>query len=672
MNYKDKDDLVNTMRRLKICVLIPTYNNAGTLRDVISSVMNYAKDIIVVNDGSTDDTLKILEELKDSVTIVSYETNRGKGHALKMGFKKAIDSGYNYAITMDSDGQHYAEDLPKFVEAIAGNYGALIVGERDLSNVDINGKSSFANKFSNFWFCVQTGKRLKDTQTGYRAYPLHHLHALSLLTSRYEAELELLVFASWNGVEIISIPINVYYPPQSERISHFKPALDFTRISILNTILCIGAIVYGLPARMWNAIRYRRLFKGDFKPFTHKRGERKDASITLERLVRSIYGMVYFGFLSTCVITPIVNLYFSIGKTTEAKRLRLHKMLRDISHSLVRKFPGCKTIIENPHAVDFTKPALIICNHQSHLDIPVLLSVHRKLIFLTNDWVWNSSFYGKIIHNAEFIPVSAGLDEVLPKLRDLKERGYSIMVFPEGTRSADCSIKRFHQGAFHLAKELEMDIIPMALHGAGHYLPKNDFMFRKGMITLRIMPRISQNEINHLALRQQASFFRKMLKETLEDLENRKETSEYFKSLILYKYAYRGWDTVHRCKKILKKYSEYSDIIDTSRGYNKVAIVNSGIGVFALLYALVNKDTEVFAYESNINDYHIAAETAGLPSNLHYIHAVWNSEYNLYEVKPDAVILLDSRSGCPAKDIIPIREYDGSESVYHQIMEAGL
>ena len=218
MTYTDKDDLIATSRRYKICVLIPTYNNAGTLRDVITDVLNYSSDVIVVNDGSTDSTRQILQSFGETITVVDYKNNKGKGTALKRGFKKALELGYEYAITIDSDGQHYPDDLPKFIQAIAENEGSLIVGERDLSNVDINGKSSFANKFSNFWFCVQTGRNLKDTQTGYRAYPLKHLHGLSLLTSRYEAELELLVFASWNGVNIISIPIRLYYPHQSERL----------------------------------------------------------------------------------------------------------------------------------------------------------------------------------------------------------------------------------------------------------------------------------------------------------------------------------------------------------------------------------------------------------------------------------------------------------------------
>ena len=91
---------------------------------------------------------------------------------------------------------------------------------------------------------------LKDTQTGYRLYPLRKLHGLSLLTSRYEAELELLVFSSWHGVDIISEEVSVYYPPREERVSHFRPVADFTRISVLNTILCVLAIVYALPLKI--------------------------------------------------------------------------------------------------------------------------------------------------------------------------------------------------------------------------------------------------------------------------------------------------------------------------------------------------------------------------------------------------------------------------------------
>lgn len=641
MSDAEKQDLIATERRLKMCVLIPTFNNAGTLRRVLTDVLEYSEDVIVVNDGSTDSTEEILDSFGDRIIKVSYPDNRGKGHALKAGFRKAIETGYEYAVTLDSDGQHYPQDMPLFVKTIAENYGALIIGQRDLSRVDINGKSSFANKFSNFWFCVQTGRNLKDTQTGYRAYPLRRLAGLSMLTSRYEAELELLVFAAWKGVEIIPIPIRVYYPPQSERVSHFRPALDFTRISILNTNLCVAAILYGWPARLVTGFSQKRFFTGDFHPFTHKKGKRRDAAVTLSRIIRSFYGFSYFGGLSMFVFSPFASLYFGIGKTTEKKRIRFHKMMQESFKFLIFNFPGCKAVTSNPGKENFEKPALIICNHQSPLDLPVLMSVTPKMVFLTNDRVWNNPIYRNVIHKAEFLPVSAGFEALLPKLRNLKERGYSIVVFPEGTRSADCSILRFHQGAFYLARELDLDIIPMTLHGLGHFLPKHDDMLRSGEITLSIMPRVAAGSHSDLPLRQEASLFRKMIRAEYDRLAAEKETDRYFHPLVKYKYAYRGWKTMTRCKKILRESGKYSEIISSGSTHKGVRIINSGIGTFALLYALANRSTPVYAFESNRRDYDTAVATAGLPANLHYIHAVSDSDFAAGAEDCDLTIILD-------------------------------
>lgn len=623
------NDIRQAMRSHRICVLIPTYNNAGTLRDVVASVLEYSPDVIVVNDGSTDSTPDILKQFGDSIDIVSYDKNRGKGGALKAGFRRALQRGFDYAITIDSDGQHYASDIPAFVKAIIEYPGALIVGERDLSGVDIKSGSSFANKFSNFWFTLQTGRRLKDTQTGYRAYPLHRLHGLSLLTSRYEAELELLVFASWNGVSIKAIPINVYYPPRAERVSHFKPALDFTRISLLNTILCVAAIVYGIPARIYNAIAQKRIFNCEFKPFTRRKGVQKEAATTLGRLGRSLFGGAFFAFFAFVIFTPCSLLFFSVGRNTERKKLRFHKMLQRISRFLTRNFPGAKVVYENASNEDFSKPALVICNHQSHLDLPVLMAVNPKLIFLTNERVWDNPFYGKIIHRAEYLPVSEGMDTILPKLRDLVSRGYSIVVFPEGTRSADCSIQRFHQGAFHIANELKLDIVPMVLHGAGHYLPKNDFMLRRGRITLRIMERIPFTPDAFATLREEASHYRKLITGEYNRMAAEIETPEYFKSLIKYKYSWRGWRiTALRKKHLPSAINSLStpNSLDSPSSLNflnsldSLNSFHSTNPLLPLLAALVYKDTEIHAYIESLEEYNIAISTPALPPNLHYHH----------------------------------------------------
>lgn len=239
---------------MKVCVIIPTYNNSTTIERVVNDVLAQCQDVIVVNDGSTDETLQVLKQLGNHIIQVKLSSNQGKGCALLAGFKKAKELGFTHAITIDADGQHFASDIPAFLEAAKKCERTIVVGSRNLTEKNMPRQNTFANRFSNFWFRLQTGISLPDTQSGFRLYPLEELKGLSLITSRYEAELELLVFAAWNGVNITTIPIHVYYPPEEERVSHFRPIYDFVRISILNTLLCIGTIVYALPLRCWRII----------------------------------------------------------------------------------------------------------------------------------------------------------------------------------------------------------------------------------------------------------------------------------------------------------------------------------------------------------------------------------------------------------------------------------
>jgi glycosyltransferase involved in cell wall biosynthesis len=228
------------------CVIIPTYNNAGTLGNVLRSVLEYTDRVIVINDGSTDNTAEILASFPQ-VALVSYAKNKGKGVALRKGFVFAIEKGYDYAITIDSDGQHFASDLPLFLDKLATEKEAIIIGSRNLHQENMPGKNTFANKFSNFWFYVETVKKAPDTQSGYRLYPLYLMKNITFFGTKYEFEVEVLVRCAWKGIKITWIPVNVYYPPAEERISHFRPFPDFSRISVLNTILVLIAFLYIKP-----------------------------------------------------------------------------------------------------------------------------------------------------------------------------------------------------------------------------------------------------------------------------------------------------------------------------------------------------------------------------------------------------------------------------------------
>jgi glycosyltransferase involved in cell wall biosynthesis len=233
---------------------VPTFNNSGTLATLLHDLQGYDAPVIVVNDGSTDDTEKILLQYTGMV-CVSYSPNRGKGYALRKGFQKAIEHGYDYVISIDSDGQHFVKDLTAFLEKLEKNPGALIVGARNMNQSSVPSKSSFGHRFSNFWYWVETGIRLPDTQSGYRLYPVSRLKTVYFFTRRFEFEIEVIVRAAWMGIPVISVPVSVYYAPPEVRVSHFRPFTDFTRISILNTLLVFISLIYIRPRDL-----LRRLF----------------------------------------------------------------------------------------------------------------------------------------------------------------------------------------------------------------------------------------------------------------------------------------------------------------------------------------------------------------------------------------------------------------------------
>lgn len=445
------------------CVIVPTYNNGGTILNVLDRLLPYIEDIIVVNDGSTDSTSTLLRSYAHPIHIVSYSQNGGKGLALKKGFKYAMRHGFANAITIDSDGQHYPDDLPKFAEMMSLHPGALVVGNRKLVQANMPGKNSFANYFSNFWFMLQTWQYLPDTQTGYRVYPLVNLSGLKYLTSRYEAELELLVLASWHGVKLVSTPINVYYPSQEERVSHFRPVQDFVRISVLNTVLCLLCFCYGWWAILW-----------------HRFGER------VYRYCVTYYCLLFALVSALLIPLPAVFFYKTFLKDTDRNKMRYHRLLCRYFRYLLYRIPKVKVSIDNPYGETFSKPAIIISNHQSHLDLLSILSLSSRIVSLTNDWVWNFPVYKPVLRYLEYYPATEGLDNSVDHLSSLIERGYSIVVFPEGTRSAECKILKFHRGAFYMAEELGCDIVPIYLEGPGKILPKLKLLLHPGEIKIHI------------------------------------------------------------------------------------------------------------------------------------------------------------------------------------------
>ncbi len=451
-----------------ICAIIPTYNNAGTILDVVRRTHEQLREIIVVDDGCTDKTAELLRTIDFPITVVTHARNKGKGKALISGFRKAMELGFDYAVTIDADGQHYPEDIRVLLRAHEVHPNALIVGSRQFTDNNMPGKSKFANRFSNFWFTLQTTINLPDTQTGMRLYPLHQLYGLNLITSRYEAELELLVFAAWHNVPLVPVPIRVYYPPLEQRVSHFRPAYDFTRISILNCFLCVGALLFGYINMYW----------------------------------RTVLCFAYFGVTMLLIVNPLTWLFFALHGRNARSRALYHKMAWRVAAHYTRRILGLRLTVKGRQAapVGYDQPAvsgqqsIIISNHQSFIDIIATLSLSPTIVMVVKDYVWYNPFLGVVARYLDCVPTSYDDERREQAVKRIVEEGYSLLVFPEGTRTTTGEIGHFHRGAFYYAEQYHLPIQPLLIEGMNDYMGKSRFMLKPADVTLTILPLIPADD----------------------------------------------------------------------------------------------------------------------------------------------------------------------------------
>ena len=348
-----------------------------------------------------------------------------------------------------------------------------------------------------------------------------------------------------------------------------------------------------------------------FRFLTRKKGEPRKVAWTLGRSLRT--GYIFVVFLLAMLGLSVWTFFLFLGGRTQRKQERYRNALMKTARLALKAIPGCPYTYSNPYGEDFSKPAMYICNHQSHLDVLAILALHPKLILMTNEWVWNSPFYGYLIRKAEFYPVMEGLEKNLEHMKDLTARGYSIVIFPEGTRSPDCRIQRFHRGAFLSARELGLPVLPLYIHGFGYALPKKDFLLRKAGLYMEVGKRFEvpegdlaafTREVRH---RYQAEYTR---------IRRERETAAYNAVYVRYQYLYKGHDADAECRRVL--IPETIARVDALTG-GDLTIPEAGCGVYALLVALTHPEMQVRAYEEDEDKYLTAVRCAGVPDNLTYI-----------------------------------------------------
>ena len=222
------------MKQPKTMIIIPVYNHGASVRGVVEKALATAMDVLVVDDGSDQEVAPLLTGL--SCRVHRLNENRGKGTAILEGARIAEQLGYEALLTIDADGQHDPADAPRLLDALKGQWPAMVIGDRRMGE-NVPKASLFGRAFSNFWVRIETGLRLEDTQSGMRLYPVREMLRLVLRKTRYDFEIEVLVRLAWAGVPILSTDISVHYPEPGTRISHFNQGRDNLRLTLLHTML---------------------------------------------------------------------------------------------------------------------------------------------------------------------------------------------------------------------------------------------------------------------------------------------------------------------------------------------------------------------------------------------------------------------------------------------------
>ncbi len=406
-------------------------------------------------------------------------------------------------------------------------------------------------------------------------------------------------------------------------------------LSVLTTILGVGVLILAKHPALYSIsiVSIIGIFSAMFTAFTVQPllfklfiGSRTKRPITPRMFLHSLVSFGYFGLGGICLSIYSSTLMPLLPISKKIKMGWFHKVIAKFMKSVLYTNPFVKKKVINKNGEDFSKPAVIIANHTSFLDILAVGMLHPKICFLVNDWVYNSPVFGKAVQRADFYPVSSGIENSLEPLKKKIKQGYSLMAFPEGTRSENNKIRRFHKGAFYLANEFDLDILPVLIHGNSEVNPKGSPIIKDGSITIEILPRIKSDDKsfgeNHT---QKAKKIGAYFKSEFAKLREKIEDPKYFHRIVLEEYRYKGDSLYRNVKKDLGENAEiYFEIFRQVEKSGNIAHISDDFGQLDFLLALDGPERKIFSFIEN-------AETRTILQNsyitqkyerLHFIDSV--------------------------------------------------
>jgi uncharacterized protein len=358
-----------------------------------------------------------------------------------------------------------------------------------------------------------------------------------------------------------------------------------------------------------------------FSRMTKLKGRNRKFPVTLGGVIYAIicYGYFFTGSTLT-LITGILLKVLPVGK--KLRIIIFRKLLQWVSASTLQIMFLTKKRFINFNKNTFRNPALIICNHQSLIDIPLALMLHPKIIMLTNDWVWKSPLIGWLVKHAGFSPVSDGYDVIAARLEPWVKQGYSVLMFPEGTRSADQKIKRFHKGAFYLAEKLQLDILPVMIHGTGDYVAKGELLGKRSTITVEALSRICRNDKSFgTGLTERTRAIQAHFRKEYHRMTEYYRDTKYYRDLLIRNFIYKGpiLEWYVRIKIRLENY--YRSIHKLLPEKGKIVNLGCGHGYMDYLLAWASVERQITGVDYDGEKILIAHNGISKPANTRFVHA---------------------------------------------------